>query len=88
MHGIGTAAFETEAGEIAGPIKIGKKFAVIKVISIKESSYKTFEEAKNYAQARARREFIRIRSKEWLAELRDEIDVTIYENRLEKTFSN
>jgi len=84
----GKAAFEIGKGEVAEPILIGKNFSIIKVLNIQEATYKTFDQAKRYVNARLLREMKAEREKVWLEELRKATEITIYDSRLENTFSN
>jgi len=83
----GKPTFETEVGGITGPVLIGKHYSIIKVLDIKEATYKTFAEAKKILNAKVNREVKNQREKDWMEELRNEIEITIFENRLENTFS-
>jgi len=85
---IGKPAFELEIGGIAGPIKVGNNYSIIKLLNIQEQSYKTFEDSKRFIKSKVNKLFRENREKEWMDALRKEIEITIYENRLQKTFSN
>ena len=84
----GRPAFETEIGGISDPIKIGKKYSVIKVLSEKPETLKTFEESKKMASSRLRKNLISEREKEWVDGLREKINVAVYENNVEKSCKN
>jgi len=81
---IGKPTFNVKAGEITDPIKIGKGYSIIKVLSEKPATLKTYEEAKKTASARLRRTLLKEREKEWLNELHNRIDVVVYEKNLEQ----
>ena len=83
----GKQAFETEPGGIAGPISIGKFYSIIKVLDVKEATFKTFAESKKLLSAKVNREFKNQREKDWMEELKNEIEITIFENRLKNSFS-
>jgi parvulin-like peptidyl-prolyl isomerase len=69
---MGEAAFNLEIGEIAGPIKLGSKFSVIKLISKTEATPKSFEESER--QVRTMLE----------TELRDKAQQDLMDRLLEK----
>lgn len=84
--GIGKPSFQTNAGEIADPVKIGDGFFVIKVLNIKEPVLQTFDEAKSLISTKVRRLFIENREQEWIDDLRKQINHVIYEKNLEKAY--
>jgi parvulin-like peptidyl-prolyl isomerase len=86
--GLGKPAFDTQIGGISEPIKIGKTYSVIKVLSEKPETLKTFEESKKVAAARYRREATTLREKEWLTGLREKISVAVYEKNVEEACKN
>jgi len=69
---MGETAFNIDIGEISGPIKLGNKFSVIKLISRTEASPKTFEESER--QVRSLLE----------TELRDNVQQGLMDRLLEK----
>ena len=85
---VGKAAFDVNVGDVAGPIKIGNNYSIIKVLSEQEKSYRTFEESKNRVKAKVQSEMRKKREEEWKKELRDNIAVTVFENRLDETFKD
>ena len=82
--GIGKSTFKVKAGEITDPIKIGNTYSIVKVLSEKPATLKTYAEAKRTASARLRRSLLIEREKEWLTELHNRIDVVVYEKNLEQ----
>ncbi len=84
---IGKPAFETKLNSIAGPIKAGNSYSIIKVLSIQEATYKTYEEAKRFVSVKVEREMKNGREQQWIDEMRKEIKVTVYEDRVDNTFS-
>ena len=87
MPSIGSAAFSTGINGIVGPVKNGNKYSIIKVLEIKKADYKTYEESLRYISTGIKRELKKKKEKEWLEQLRNEIDIIIFENRLENIFS-
>lgn len=82
--GLGKPAFNTEIGGISDPVKIGRTYSVIKVLSEKPETLKTFEESKKLASSRLKRMLISEREKEWLSGLREKINIAVYEKNVEK----
>lgn len=85
---VGKAAFEVNVGEVAGPVKIGNNYSIIKVLSEQEESYQAFEESKNKVKAKVQSEMRKKREEEWKKELRDNIKVTVFEKRLDEIFKD
>ena len=85
--GIGKSSFELNLGEISDPLKIGRGFHIVKVLSIIEPVLKTFDEAKRQVNGKFRRIAYDRREQEWINELRGRIDYVIYEKNLNKTLS-
>ena len=86
--GLGKPAFDTQIDGISDPIKIGKTYSIIKVLSEKPETLKTFEESKKIASARYRREAMAEREKEWLSGLHEKISIAVYEKNLERSCKN
>ena len=86
--GIGKPAFKIKVGEISDPIKIGKGYSIIKVLSEKPETLKTFDESKRIVSARLRRTLNTDREKEWLNRLRKKVSVAIYEKNLDQACKN
>ncbi|MBN2011067.1 peptidylprolyl isomerase [candidate division KSB1 bacterium] len=87
MPNIGDPAFELKAKQVAGPIKNGKKWSVIKVLDIRPAVPRSYEEAEGFIDSKFRREVKDERTKEWMDELKKNIDVTIFQNRLDNTYA-
>ncbi|MEE4312006.1 MAG: peptidyl-prolyl cis-trans isomerase [candidate division KSB1 bacterium] len=83
---LGKPAFETELNGVTGPIKIGSNYSIIKVLDIREEKLKSFSESKRFLRSKVSRELSNSLEQAWLDKLKKEIDVSIYENRLEKLF--
>ena len=86
--GFGKPAFNTEIGGISDPIKIGRTYSGIKVLSEKPEVLKTFEESKKIASSRLRKTQITEREKEWLSGLRERINIAVYEKNVERACKN
>jgi len=86
-HAIGPVAFQTEIGSVGGPVKLGKNFAVIKVLDERQASYKLFDECKGVVENRVVQQLTEEREKEWMKELREDVSISIFDKKLEKTFS-
>ncbi|MBN1155081.1 peptidyl-prolyl cis-trans isomerase [candidate division KSB1 bacterium] len=86
-HKIGEAAFGVPINGITKPVVIGSKYSIIKVLSEKESTLKTFEEAKPFLRVKAGREQKEKIEKKWFDGLRENIKVIVYEKRLGDTFA-
>lgn len=86
--GIGKPAFNVEVGGVTDPIRIGNGYSIIKVLSEKPETLKTYEEAQRLVQARVRRLERERLEKEWLESLRKKIDVVIYDKALEEAGKN
>jgi len=82
--GIGKPAFKLKLGEVSEPIKIGNGYSIIKILSEKPETLKTFDESKKIASARLRKELLKKQEEEWYSKLRNKIDITIYEKNLER----
>ncbi len=85
---IGKAAFEVNIGEVAGPIKIGNSYSIIKVLSEQDETYRTFEESESRIKINLQSELRKKREQEWKKELRDNIQVTVFENRINNIFKD
>ena len=83
--GFGKPVFETNVGGVTDPVRIGNGYSILKVLSEKPETLKTFEEAEKLVASRLNRERAAEREKQWLQELRKKIPVVIYDNHLEKT---
>ncbi len=81
-HGeVGKEAFKLEnIGDIAGPIKIGRNFSIIKLQEILPSRQKTFGEAKNVVRSHQRRSMRKQLMEDWMDGIRKRNKVTIYED--------
>ena len=86
--GIGKPSFAVAVGGVTDPIKLGKGYSIIKVLSKQDPTEKTFEEAKKIAAAKFRRVKIEEREALWISELKEKIDVVIYEKNLENAMKN
>ncbi|MBD3290133.1 hypothetical protein GF337_15105 [candidate division KSB1 bacterium] len=85
---IGKAAFDVNIGEVAGPIKIGNNYSVIKVLSEQDAKYQSFEDAKPRIRIKVQSDMRKKREQQWKEDLNEEIKVTVYDNRLEDIFSD
>ena len=85
---IGKKAFEMQKGEVSELIRMGRNFSIVKVLDIKPPEQRPFEEVKfqvrNEVRAKQRDE----REKELLSKLREDINVTIYQDRLLNAFKS
>lgn len=83
---VGKTAFEMSVGEIAGPIKMGKNYSIIKVLDREPKRQKTYEEAKNQLRSNVKIEMRKQREHEWMETLRSKSNVQVYEGILHKAF--
>jgi parvulin-like peptidyl-prolyl isomerase len=80
---MGKAAFELEIGQISDPIKMGRRgYSVIKLLDKTPARIKTFDECKTQVQRQYRMEKTTELRDEWMAELENRFNVTIYEDKL------
>ena len=86
-HKIGEPVFNVPINGITKPIAIGSTYSILKVLSEKESQLKTFEESKPFLRVKVGREQKETLEKKWLDELRRNIKVVVYDNRLDEIFA-
>jgi len=82
---IGEAASKMREGEIVGPIKVGNAYSVIKLLDKKESELKSYEEAASRIKFDLRRKMQEEKREQWLAKLRSEMAILVYEGNLRNT---
>jgi parvulin-like peptidyl-prolyl isomerase len=82
---IGPIAAKLETGEIAGPIKSGNAYSIIKILDVKEKEQKPFDDAKSRVQYDLKKSLVSERRQQWLAEIREKVPVYIYEGQLRRT---
>jgi len=83
---VGKTAIKMNPGEIAGPIKMGKNYSIIKVLDRKPETPMTYEEAKSRVRSDLKKQMRTQRESEWLESLRTKTNVQIYEGVLKKAF--
>ncbi len=78
---VGKEAFKLgNIGDIAGPIKVGRNFSIIKLQEILPSRQKTFGEAKNVVRSHQRRSMRKQLMEDWMNGIRKRNKVKIYED--------
>ena len=83
---IGKTAFEMQVGDIAGPVKMGGNFSVIKILDRQPERIITYEEAKSQVRSDVKIKMRKDREHEWLESLRTKSNVQIYRGVLQKAF--
>ncbi len=84
---IGKKAAEMKIGEIAGPIKMGKNYSVIKLLGKQEPYPKSFAEARTQVIIDYRKNTQETLRSRWIEELRRNLNVQIYEGALKAAVS-
>jgi len=82
---IGRNALEMKAGEIRGPIKVGKKYSIIKVLEHADARVRSYKEVMGNVESDLRRELIKKRETEWRDELRRRFPTRMFTDVLDKT---
>ncbi len=83
---IGNEAFRAKIGEIRGPLKMGTNYYIIKVLKRRPERQKNYEEARFDVERDLRTQLTKKLQKEWMAKLRKEMPVVIFEKNLKETF--
>jgi parvulin-like peptidyl-prolyl isomerase len=84
---MGSEAFKLDkVGDIAGPIKIGNNYSIIRLEEILPSRQKTFGEAKRQIQGKLRRDVRTQIKEEWLESVRKRNRVKVYEDNVAHMF--
>ena len=85
---ISGAALEMKTGELGGPIQDANKFSVIKVLGKKPAELKPLDDVRLSIEATLRREKSAEATRVWLEEMRQKVDVEIYEKVLHSTVTS
>lgn len=83
---IGKKAFELGEGEIAGPIKMGRAYSIIQLLDKKPARSRTLNECRSLVKRDVETEKKEKRREEWLAELRVQFQVQVFDDVLLKAF--
>ena len=80
---IGKTAVQMDIGGISGPLKSGKNFSIIKVLSRDEERIKTFDEAKNQVQSRLRQDLENKYKSDFENKIKKQISVSVFPDMLQ-----
>lgn len=83
---IGEKAAQLDIGEVSDPIETEKGFSVIKILDKKLSRPKTFYEAIYEVRKDFRNTVLDALHQKWVAKLRENIKIQIFEDNLKRTF--
>lgn len=81
---IGKTALQMDIGEIRGPLKTGKNFSIIKVLSRDDERIKTFDEAKNQVESKLRQELEKKYRSALQNRIKNQISVSIFPDILQQ----
>ncbi len=82
---IGRNALEMKVGEIRGPIKVGKRYSILKVLAHDDARVRDYKEVKANVESDLRRELVRQRETEWRQELRKRFPTRVFTDVLDKS---
>ena len=80
---IGKTALQMDIGGISGPLKSGKNFSIIKVLSRDDKRLKTFDEAKSQVQSKLRQELEKKYKSDLQNKIKNQISVSIFADVLQ-----
>ncbi|HHM23800.1 MAG TPA: hypothetical protein ENJ23_02015 [Bacteroidetes bacterium] len=85
---IGRNALQMKVGEIRGPIKVGKRYSILKVLERQEAHTRPYRDVMANVENDLRRELVQKRETEWKNELKRRFPYRMFRDVLEKSLKD